>query len=243
MELILLTGARGRVGSLLASFFEKDGFEVRPIEHDPSYSKYVLPTPGDVSNFNRIIVVHSGQPSAPRTRTRRKNYLNASRDLIEGAIANNFEFVFISSLSAHDKNRSNYSRDKLALERLTISNSGNVIKLGIVTEISLSYALDIRRIEDLFSKFRLAFLFSSANIYFTRGATLRAVSLLVRDSPSNGETKSYTDAERLSSIATQSFWVQCVKSLVVASLISLSRLGNGQADALLNLVEGMRIPS
>ena len=163
--------------------------------------------------------------------------------MIEETNSRNFDFVFISSLSAHTNNRSNYSRDKLELERLTTHTCGKVIKLGIVTEIPLSHENRIRKIQGILSRLRLDFLFSSADLYFTRGATLKGVSVFLRDFESKGETRSYFDPEAPAGIMVRSFWMKSLRDGVAFFLLLLSRLGMGQADALLNIMEGMRIPS
>lgn len=242
MDLILLTGSRGRVGSLLTEILERDGFKVIPVDHDSLYSKYILPTLSEVSDFNRIFVLHSGQPNAPRTRSQRKNYLIASVGLMEEANSKRFDFVFISSLSAHPSNRSHYSRDKLKLEKSTKNFSGKIIKLGIVTEIPHSYEIDIQRIQSSVSRFRLDFLFSSTSFYFTRGASLDNVSEFLLDSDPNSGTRCYFDSEEYLGTKASNIWTRLIANLAKFFIFSLSRLGISRADALLNLMEGMRIP-
>ncbi len=242
MRLILLTGMRGRVGFELSKAFEAIGFEVRPMNHNLNYSKYQLPSCSELSQYENVIVVHSGQPNAPRKRADRIRYISATRDLIEESHINSFRFIFVSSLSAHESNRSNYSRDKQCLEELTIANSGSVVKLGIVSGLKNGHDLKIEKMQKMFTFFRLSFLLSSSTIYFTNLNSLKNIALDLNRLDFYEGYRVYVDTEFHPATELSVFELS-LKRLIVNALSLLSKVGSGKADVLLSLMDGMRKPN
>jgi hypothetical protein len=232
---------RGRVGFELSKELEAIGFEVRSVNHNSDYSKYLLPSFSELSNYSDVVVIHSGQPNAPRKRAERVRYLSASRDLIEESRVNSLGFVFVSSLTAHQANRSNYSRDKQYLEELTIANSGLVVKLGIVSGLKNSYDLKIAKLQTVLSFLRLSFLLNSSTIYFTNVNSLKRVALdLVRLHFQKGY-RVYIDAE-FHPVAKLSVFESSLRRLIANTLSLLSKAGSGKADVLVGLMDGMSAP-
>jgi hypothetical protein len=241
MDLILITGLRGKVGLELAKTFKEDGFEVIPLSHDSIYSKYLLPDSSMLAKYNRVFIVHSGQPNAPRSRLQRKRYLFATKSLIEESKSRQIRFVFISSLSAHDGNRSNYSKDKLFLERLTIFNSGVVIKLGLVSGISGSYTFRLQKIQKLLSYLWLDFLISSTPMYYTPVGYLRNVSKLLHKGESWPAVYSIFDYG-VQNEMERGILKEFIQNSMGFLLVFFSKVGSGNADAFLSLIDGMKAP-
>jgi len=240
-NLILMTGMRGRVGLELAKTFNDAGFEVVPLLNDSTYSQYFLPNASDLSNYKNVFVVHSGQPNAPRSRLQRRRYLLASKNLIEESKSRNIKFVFISSLSAHNDNQSNYSKEKLFLEKLTEYNSGSVIKLGVVTGIAESYTFRISNIQKILSYVGLDYLITSVPMYFTSVELLGNISTFLQNEDSWGGVKSVFD-DGTKTEMTLGFFKDSFRNALVLFLLLLSKSGSGRADALLSLIAGMRAP-
>lgn len=241
MDLILITGSQGKVGFELANSLKEAGFEVQPILHNSIYSKYFLPTSSNMLDYDSIFIVHSGQPNAPRSRLQRKRYLSATKDLIEESKSRKIKFVFISSLSAHSGNRSNYARDKLYLEGLTIHNSGTVVKLGLVSGVDGSYASRILQIKKILSLIRLDFLISSAPTYYTSVNSLSEVSLILQNEDSWGGIKGIFQCTAQAQ-TDLGYFRENVRNIVIFLLFSFSKFGFGSADAFLSLIDGMEVP-
>lgn len=242
MDLILITGLGGRVGFELAKVFKEDGFEVEPLLHNSIYSEYLLPPVSEFSNYGNVYIVHSGQPNAPRGRLHRKRYLSATKNLIEDSGCRKIKFVFISSLSAHNGNRSNYSKDKMYLEKLTVYNSGSVIKLGVVSEIADSFTFRLLKIQKLLSYIRLDFLITSAPMYYTPAHSLNRVSKFLKSGGSWGCVESIFEGGYRAE-TKRNFFEEVIKNAVVFILIFLSKSGSGRADAFLSLIDGMKAPA
>jgi hypothetical protein len=232
---------RGRVGFELSKAFEAIGFEVRPMNHNLDYSKYILPSFSEIATYSDVVVVHSGQPNAPRKRAERIRYLSASRDLIEESRINSLGFVFISSLTAHQANRSNYSRDKQYLEELTIANSGLVVKLGIVSGLKNSYDLKIKEMQTMLSFLRLSFLLTSSTIYYTNVNSLMRVALDLDSLPFYEGYRVYIDAES-HPVTKLNVFESSLRQLIGDTLTLLSKAGSGNADVLVGLLDGMSAP-
>ena len=242
MKLILLTGSHGRVGLHLSKSFEEVGFEVRPISHTQDYSKYYLPGSLDLSSYSEVFIVHSGQPSAPRTRLQRITYLSATRDLIEQANTKSINFVLVSSLSAHGGNRSNYSKEKRLLEEFTIVNSGLVIKLGLVTGLSNGFDVKIKEIMIFLSFFRLSFIIAHSPVYYTKRDSLMNVASDLDKFGTDGEVRIYIDSE-FQPLPEINVFLSTFRQVVASLLNFLSKLGSGRADALLSVMDGMKLPN
>ena len=241
MDLVLITGSQGKVGFELAKYLKESGFEVQPILHDSIYSEYFLPSSSNMLDYDSIFIVHSGQPNAPRSRLQRKRYLSATKNLIEESKIRKIKFVYISSLSAHGSNRSNYARDKLYLEGLTIHNSGTVIKLGLVTGVVGSYTSRILHIKRILSLIRLDFLITSAPTYYTPVNSLSEVSVILQSRDSWGGVKGIFQGTAQTQ-ADLGYFRESVRNIVIFMLFSFTKLGFGSADAFLSLIDGMEVP-
>jgi hypothetical protein len=242
MKLILLTGAQGRVGFELLTSFKQIGFDVIPISHSIDYSKYHLPSFSALSDYAEIFIVHSGQPNAPRTREARIKYLSATKDLIEDSNMRSLNFVLVSSLSAHKNNRSNYSRDKQYLEELTCANSGLIIKLGLVSGLTNGFDMTIARMRDFLGLFHLSFILTSSTFYYTNRSTIMNVALDLDKFGLDGRSRIYFDTE-FYPLTELNPLLRIVRRTISASLSLMSKLGSGNADALLTVMDGMKLPN
>lgn len=242
MKLVLLTGSQGRVGFELLKSFKQIGFDVIPISHSVNYSKYHLPSFSSLSDYTEIFIVHSGQPNAPRTRSTRIKYLSATKDLIEDCSKRSLSFVLISSLSVHEDNRSNYSRDKQYLEELTAANSGLIIKLGLVSGLTNGFDVTIARMRNFLAGFHLSFILTSSIFYYTNRSTMMNVALDLDKFGTEGRSRTYFDTE-FYPLTELNPLLRIVHRSISTSLSLMSKLGSGSADALLTIMDGMKLPS
>jgi hypothetical protein len=151
-EEIWITGSNGVVGSSVYKDLNNLGLTVIPIQRQKKKNSYILK---NEFHSKRGLVIHCGVPSHPRTRRKRRKYLENTIMLFDWAAKNNFELIFFSSHSSRSNNGSLYSRDKRMYELLAISMGFKVIRLGIFIGPKPSY---INKTLNLLQKFRLTFL-------------------------------------------------------------------------------------
>jgi hypothetical protein len=236
---VFLTGGRGKVGSYLKNSLQQTGIDVRFLDHKDSYSKYILPEESVTSCYDRVIILHSGQPSAPRSRLERKRYLSSSSELIKSSKIRGYEFLFISSLSAHQYNRSNYSQEKLFLEKLTKQNGGAVVKFGLITDIEESLIKKVDKIEKLLSFFGVGYLVGTTKLYFTGTKDLDLFVRDLSDVAHSSLLQSYFELH-VGNNSDLGLIRTFIKSSFSYVLWVFSSLGSGRSDALLSLIDGMQ---
>ncbi len=239
-NLVILSGSNGRVGSYLKKGFLEYDFNVAALKHDGTYAKYSLPSKMEVNAYKRILVIHSGQPSAPRSILERKRYMRSTYELIRDSIDHGYEFIFLSSLSAHDSNRSNYSREKIRLEKEVLNFGGAVVKLGLVTGIENSFSEKIKIIEKCLSMLGLKFLLTNANVIQTGPEELDVlIGRLAKESLSSRHAI-YCEH---SILVNKNLGVirGSIRKVILDFLWVLSSLGSRRSDALLNFFEGMKV--
>ena len=240
-DLILITGSSGKVGSILVRNFRKHGFEVVLLGHDSLYSNYLIPDDIEISSFRRIIVVHSGQPKAPRSTSTRIRYLQASFDLIKQTSKLGLKFIYISSLSAHANNRSNYSKEKMAVENFSLMNDGVVIKLGILTGAPGNYADKLAKVRKYVAYSGLDFLLHDSLFINTSILDLERLATDISEGKLIRGTFSYSEPAPIQSHKNNPLQ-ELIRLVLRGILIVFSYFGSGRSDAVLSLIDGMKVP-
>jgi NADH dehydrogenase len=140
---IVITGATGFIGSLMADYFAALGWSViapvrkipagenlhgiRYLQHDLSTAKSIT-LPESVTAF-----VHCGYIRQEKGRDAYAENLEAARVLLDAVKERNVQHaVFLSSLSADENALSVYGRQKAAIEKLFLENDGTVLRIGLV---------------------------------------------------------------------------------------------------------------
>jgi|LauGreSBDMM110SN_4_FD.fasta_scaffold25101_2 dTDP-4-dehydrorhamnose reductase len=239
-DLILITGGNGIVGQILIKSFNKSHFDILHLHHSRNYSNYSLPKLTDMNKYERITVIHSGQPKAPRSLIERVNYKKASCRLFKESIEKNFSVIFVSSMSAHNGNLSYYSKDKKYLENMVINYGGCVIRLGLVeSKLSSSPYFKVKKLYKQLNAIGLTNLVNFNSYEITKAQDL-------------SDFISFSEISKLKgylNIASSSFELKDINSFKLSKktfcafrilLVILSRLNLGRADAFLNLSAGMR---
>lgn len=239
-SLVLLTGANGTVGAILKELFGKLNFEVVCLASSKGYKRYFLPEQKFTFEYDNVTLIHAGHPNAPRSFHKRSNYKKASYLLFKEASNRGFSIVFISSLNVHDLNLSNYATDKRYLESLSMHFGGAVIRLGLVNHdskltpyfrvLNLFNILDFWHMQFLvdWNTYRVA---EVRDFYDFFGKhclpELRGVYKI-----------SSSDLIRNQIVVTNLH--RFISRIIRSVLFVLSRLQIGRADAMLNLMCGMR---
>lgn len=239
-NIVILSGSNGRVGSYLKKGFLGHGFDVAALQHDELYTRYSLPSESEVSAYKRILVIHSGQPSAPRSILARKRYIRSTSELIRDSNIRGYEFVFISTMSAHEGNRSNYSKEKRKLEKEVLKHSGSVVKFGLVTGVENSFSATLQKIETFLSLLGLNFLLTNANIFKTGPQELDVFIRNLAKGPLPSQYDFYYANEVF--VDNDLGVIRgSIRRIILAFLWLSSSLGSGHSDALLNLFDGMKV--
>ena len=142
---ILITGANGFIGKNLSAHLMRQGYNVRGLVRNPERAETPIPLtlryrgnlPDDIDlrAFEKVdAVIHCAY------RTFHHTFDEAKRDNEEGTAlvvqlsrsANVKRFIFLSSLSAHDRAVSYYGKSKFALERLCNPTTDLIIRPGLV---------------------------------------------------------------------------------------------------------------
>ena len=239
-SLVLLTGATGTVGSILKELFRELNIEVVYLKSSKDYKRFFLPEQEFTFEYDNVTLLHAGHPNAPRSFRKRSNYKKASYLLFKEASNRGFSIVFVSSLNVHDLNLSNYARDKRYLERQSMCLGGAVIRLGLVNSnskltpyfrvLNLVKILDFWHIQFLvdLNSYRVT---EVRDFYDFFGdnclSELRGVHNISSSDLIRTQIK-VTNSQRL------------VSKILKFALFVLSRLQIGRADAMLNLMSGMR---
>lgn len=246
MSTLLITGRNGQVGNLFANFFIEKGWACLEVAHTPCYSSYIIPKLG---SQERIVLIHSGQPNAPRSRLQRKRYLESSEKLFMDASLESLEVYFISSLSAHKGNLSHYSKDKRSLETKILALNGNILRLGLLESYEReSVYSKLIRVYSLLSKIKLGWLIPVNSYFISQQKDIKSICELILQSPQSAKI-----FQVQSSLLCDSLLKEGIKPspelsdtlvlFVKLPLILLSRVGSGVADLALNLISGMAIVS
>jgi len=246
LGILLITGKSGQLGSSAWGHFHANGWTCIEVLHSHNYGHYVIP---EVNSDERVILIHSGQPKAPRSKAQRSKYLSSSRQLLFDAKARNIEIYFISSLSAHKGNWSHYSKDKKSLEKTALELGGSVLKFGLVeSRDANSPYIRILKLYSFLSKLRVARLIP-VNTYFVSELPMIArLYDLILKSPQIPPDITIQNSLLCDVLVKRNVPVSRELSPGVAALIKiplllLSSVGSGSADLALNLISGMAVES
>ncbi|OFZ18315.1 MAG: hypothetical protein A2Z20_03370 [Bdellovibrionales bacterium RBG_16_40_8] len=129
---IAITGANGFIGKHLVTLFKKNDWQVICLMRETNYD--LAKDVDDKRLVNCKAVIHCAytKNSTLVTDANKINYLG-TLNLLQAAEAANVEnFVYLSSMSAHEKATSDYGRSKLQIESLFNLNKHLVIRPGLV---------------------------------------------------------------------------------------------------------------
>jgi nucleoside-diphosphate-sugar epimerase len=141
---IAITGANGFLGSALVSHFSEKGWHVIGLVRKPgasqsklvSYRKYNLTDPLPTGILKGVdYVVHTAYVKSGRRGSQdamAQNIQGAKNLLATATHAGIEKAVFISTMSAHEEATSVYGRQKLAIEKLFLSQGGVVLRSGLI---------------------------------------------------------------------------------------------------------------
>lgn len=134
--MIFVAGTSGTVGRIVSEFFTSRGIEFKTIKREPHHShsliKLISQESEKLSRGNSNIIIYLGLPQQPRSSETWDNHVLEVEKILDIAVSRGFVFVFASSLSAHQGNKSIYSGRKLELEKLVLSRGGRVVRFGVV---------------------------------------------------------------------------------------------------------------
>jgi hypothetical protein len=143
--MIYLTGSSGVLGKVISSVSRECGLKFAAVTRFGGYAKSLqnaLEKAGEHGSEGKVgIVFYLGIPPQPRSRN---SWELHRHDVVESqrvANAYGFQFIYASSLSAHQENTSTYSKQKLAVEELVLKRSGAVVRFGLVVseEVGSAY--------------------------------------------------------------------------------------------------------
>lgn len=246
MGTLLITGRNGQVGASVWKYFCANGWTCIEVAHTHNYRRYIIP---ELNSGERIVLIHSGQPKAPRSKAERLRYIRSTEQLFLDAKLKNIEIFFISSLSSHEGNCSHYSNDKKYLEKAARELGGSVLKLGLMESLDpKSPYKRIIRSYGFLKTIRLAGLIPVKTYYVSEIGGIEILCDLIIQSPQ--KSQSFHVKSSLLSDALVKRDIQISRELnpkVSASLkmplMLLSLLGSGVADLALNLMSGMATES
>jgi nucleoside-diphosphate-sugar epimerase len=139
---IIITGANGFIGNYLGDYFSRRGYVITAFVHtqptnrkmDIIYHNFDLNQPVDQSELAGCdIVIHCAYiKSGDNARANEINY-DGTRNLYKKTkIASIKKFIFISSLSAHERAISQYGRMKFKIESMLDPTIDLILKPGLV---------------------------------------------------------------------------------------------------------------
>lgn len=140
---IAITGANGFIGQRLVLHFTLKGYKVRALARTPfstdaenvEHFHYDLFDDGNIEALQGAdVVIHCAHAF---TNFKHNNQIdvnyNATKQLKDCSEKYNVgQFIFLSSLSAHENTLSDYGKAKLKIEKLLCSNQDLVLKPGLV---------------------------------------------------------------------------------------------------------------
>jgi nucleoside-diphosphate-sugar epimerase len=140
---IAISGASGFVGSALLDYFVTRGWTVVGLVRTPKkgknprvlYRTYDLTSPIGADTLAGVdYVVHAAyiKQSKNQPNALELNVAGAERLLAACELQKVKKSVFISSMSAHDKAKSIYGRQKLAIEELFLETGGLALRPGLI---------------------------------------------------------------------------------------------------------------
>ncbi len=133
---IAVTGASGNIGQLLCQHLCNCGHDVVRMQRTTSSQfntvKYELGQELADSIFGDLdALVHCAYQPLVSSHDQDVNVVGTTK-LWQKCQESNVKFVFLSSLAAHDKARSRYGRQKLAIESMLAGSKALVLKPGLV---------------------------------------------------------------------------------------------------------------
>jgi len=138
---IAITGSNGFIGKELVSFFLSSNHEVLLLQRrEPdslpnrsTYQRYDLSLPELMPDLTGVdVLIHAAyMPYTPTNNASEKN-IKGTMALYTLCIEKGIQFVFLSSMSAHENALSQYGKHKLQLEKLLDPGKCLILKLGLV---------------------------------------------------------------------------------------------------------------
>ncbi len=138
----IVTGADGFLGSRLCSYLERRGWRVTRLARNPEqkglggeYRRFSFPDAIDAAVFQEPadVLIHAAFDIRP-IHDEKAYAINrqAAAFLLARARERRIRFVFISSMSAHEKAESRYGREKLHIEKTLDSTRDLAIRPGFI---------------------------------------------------------------------------------------------------------------
>lgn len=165
---VLVSGGGGTLGKILAEKLKQKGVENRALNRSVGYQNDLKSA--IVASFSqntvRFVAVFAGIPPQPRSKRDWKFHRKDCQELFSLCQENKVPFFYVSSLSAHDSNRSSYSSWKRLIEKDALKSGGKIARFGIIqSSDSKSSHGKLLRLIPFFS--RLGILDPDAEYYLT----------------------------------------------------------------------------
>jgi hypothetical protein len=244
LGILLITGRNGQVGQSAWNHFCNNGWTCIEVPHTLDYRRYIIP---ELDSEERVVLLHSGQPKAPRSRMERLRYISSTKQLLLDAKLKDIEIFFVSSLSAHGGNRSHYSKDKKCLEKATLKFNGSVLKLGLVeSHASSSPYSRLIRLYELLSKIRVASLIPVDAYFVSELREINKLYDLILQSSCLSQTFHVQNSLLSDVLVNRDILISrelapMISTSIKFPLVLFSILGSGVADLALNLISGMAV--
>lgn len=138
---IIITGASGFIGSKLTDIFIKNSYIVYAYDlvnnlnknTNIIFTKYNINEQIEEAPFKEVdTIIHCAYIKDKDDKNSYKKNINGSKQLIEITRKHNVNFVFLTSMSAHDKAESQYGKSKYIIEKHLDETKDLIIRPGLV---------------------------------------------------------------------------------------------------------------
>ena len=139
---IIVTGSSGFIGAQLVKYFAAKGYQVLAMQRKApasflegvDFQSYDLSMPVNTSKFGgATYLIHAAyQPYSRRNTAANSINYSGTTGLIDACKKTGIKIIFLSTMSAHDRAKSNYGKTKLQLENIFDQKKDLVLKLGLV---------------------------------------------------------------------------------------------------------------
>ena len=198
------------------------------------------------------LVIHAANPKAPRSKAVIKQFVKNTNELLEISSKNKFQILFISTLSIHPWNFSDYSKYKSEIEKKFLTFGGSAVRLGLLKSDDLDSTY--QRLFELIEKskiMQIALRFSKSVFFNTDQNSIKNLVKQISENPileskvdllTNGEP---FYIQKLNSEITQVKISNETAHLPLPIFITLllklvSKFHFGPADSFVNLCSGQK---
>jgi len=138
---IIITGAGGFIGSFLTDKFSENSYQVIAFARNKinipnsnvGFKKYNLNDTIDYESFEgATAIIHCAYIKDKDDKNAQSKNIEGTAKLIEYARRKGLLFVFLTSMSAHEKSESNYGKTKFIIENMLDENKDLIIRPGLV---------------------------------------------------------------------------------------------------------------